>query len=158
VRHRYRRLRAPDNPDALADELHRRMARREAGELERLRQVCDLVGHDGCQTAMLAAHFGEGLESACGHCSGCQGAVDVAPARGAVDIPDNLREPLKALLEEKGEVLDTPRAVTRLLCGISSPRLSRARLGQHPLFGTLAEVPFAQVEAWLAGEPASRHT
>ena len=47
------------------------------------------------------------------------------------------------------QALDTPRAVTRLLCGVSSPRLSRARLGSHALFGALAEVPFAQVEAWV---------
>ena len=112
-------------------------------------------GAEGCHTVILAAHFGEVLDGPCGHCSGCQGGTDAAPARAAVDIPDKLREPLKALLAEKGEVLDTDRAITRLLCGISSPRLSRARLGQHPLFGALAEVPFARVEAqvaeWLGG-------
>lgn len=157
VRHRYRRLRAPEDAGRLAAELHERMARREAGELERLRQVCNLVGTEGCHTAILAAHFGEALDGPCGHCSGCREEGGGTPDRAAAYIPEHLRDALQALLAEKGNVLGTPRAITRMLCGISSPRLSRARLGSHELFGALAEVPFAQVEAWLAELDGQEH-
>jgi ATP-dependent DNA helicase RecQ len=49
------------------------------------------------------------------------------------------------LRREHPEALVDARALTRLLCGISSPRISRARLGRHALFGALAETPFAEV-------------
>jgi ATP-dependent DNA helicase RecQ len=45
-------------------------------------------------------------------------------------------------------------ALTRFLCGVSSPRLNRARLAAHPLFGQLAEVPFQQVLSWIKQQPA----
>jgi ATP-dependent DNA helicase RecQ len=149
TRLRYRCLRSPDDLDALAAELHRRMTKREEGELERLRQVCRLVEMEGCRTAMLAAHFGETLEAPCGHCSGCLGGLTELPSRTEGTISAELAGEITALLAEKEEVLDSPRAVARLLCGVSSPRLGRARLGNHKLFGALADVPFAQVMAWV---------
>ena len=148
VRHRYRRLRHPDDPDSLAADLHRRLTDREEAELGRLRQVVELAGLDGCRTAMLTAHFGEAMEAPCGHCSGCLDQAPGIPERQAPPIPGDLAETLAPLLEAQAEVLDSPRAVARFLCGISSPRLGRARLGGHELFGALAEVPFREVVAW----------
>ena len=52
-------------------------------------------------------------------------------------------------MAENGEVLVQPRSLTRFLCGIPSPRLGRARIGKHPLAGTLAQVPFRQVLEWV---------
>ena len=46
------------------------------------------------------------------------------------------------------DVLSTPRALARFLCGLSSPRLGRARLGKNPLFGVLEAAPFLDVLAW----------
>jgi len=67
VRHRYRRLQVPADPTVPADELYHYGQQREAAEIERLRQVVELAGRDGCRTAALAAHFGEHLEQPCGH-------------------------------------------------------------------------------------------
>ena len=50
-----------------------------------------------------------------------------------------------ALREQRGDVLREPRALTRFLCGLSSPRLSRNKLTSEPLFGALSDVPFAAV-------------
>jgi ATP-dependent DNA helicase RecQ len=50
-------------------------------------------------------------------------------------------------LQRKYEVLGDPILLTRFLCGIPSPALSKARLGSNPLFGALAEVPFGEVKA-----------
>ena len=72
VRHRYRVLMRPDDIDALVDKMVERTQRRERDELARLRQVVELIEYDGCQTAMLAEHFGEERD-ACGHCSWCLG-------------------------------------------------------------------------------------
>lgn len=151
VRHRYTRQRMPDDLGALAAALHERMTKREAGELQRLRQVCELAALEGCRTAMLAAHFGETLAAPCGHCSGCLEPAPPSPERGQARIPPGLAGELAPLLAEQAGVLGSTRAIARFLCGVTSPKLSRAKLSGHPRFGALAEVPFGQVVAW-AGE------
>jgi ATP-dependent DNA helicase RecQ len=46
---------------------------------------------------------------------------------------------------QHAEELQDPRAFARFLCGVSSPWLLRAKLQNDPLFGVLADVPFALV-------------
>jgi hypothetical protein len=43
------------------------------------------------------------------------------------------------------KALAGPRAFTRFLTGLSSPRQTRGKLKSHPLFGAFANVPFAEV-------------
>ena len=54
---------------------------------------------------------------------------------------------LPSLRAQHRIALATPRQVTRLLCGLSSPALSKAKLTRHALFGTLEIIPFARVLA-----------
>ena len=147
IRYRFQRLRLPEDLDDLATRLHQRMLRREAAEIGRLQEVLDLAGLDACQVAALAAHFGETLEQPCGHCSWCLNDRIAAPMpqRRAVAIDESTWQQVRTLRREHPEILSDPRAMTRFLCGVSSPRLSRARLQSHPLFGTLADVPFREV-------------
>ncbi len=140
VRQRYRRLRLPQDPDALADDLHRRTLEREAREVARLNQVMELAGHDGCQASRLGEHFGEPLAEPCGRCSWCRDGhrpARLLPRPQPVIDADVWRRAL-ALLRE-------PRALARFLCGLPSPRLSRSKLTSDPLFGALGHVPFAEV-------------
>ncbi len=148
VRHRYRRLTSPKSLDHLAATLHQRIMNREAGELGRLRQVRELATMEGCRHVKLADHFGERLAEPCGHCSGCRGEPLPLPATPTHAIPEALSAALEPLLDEKGDLFDSPRVLSRFLCGIASPRLSRAKLGGHRLFGSLAGIPFAQVMSW----------
>ncbi len=158
VRHRYRRLQAPADPTVPADELYHYGLQREAAEIERLRQVVELAGRDGCRTAALAAHFGEQLEQACGHCSWCRSGTSEIPERTTPGIPRDLRDQVDQLVSA-ASALDEPRSLARFLCGVPSPRLSRTKLGKqslgkHPLAGTLAHVPFREVMDWArAGRP-----
>ena len=150
VRLRYAVRRAPADIDALAAELHEQAIEREANEVGRLREVLDLIGHDGCQVSLLGAHFSEALDSPCGHCSWCRSGVatPLEPSAGEAselaNWPQLWAEAL-ALRDEHPEVLAHPRTLTQLLCGVPSPALSKARLGKHPLFGALSRVPFAEV-------------
>jgi ATP-dependent DNA helicase RecQ len=148
VRHRYRRLRKPKDLEHLVASMHQRMIKRETSELRRLQQVRRLASMEGCRHVKLASHFGERLDSPCGHCSGCRGEHLPLPPPSDASIPSDLDEALTPLLEEKRALFDSPRALSRFLCGISSPRLNRAKLGGHRLFGSLAQVPFAQVMVW----------
>ena len=147
VRQRYRRLRMPDDLETLAADLHRRTLEREKRELARLSQVVDLVRYDGCQVSQLGAHFGDPLAKPCGHCSWCLNGrqpAQLPPRPGHEITPAQWRDALHARTE-KPDLLAEPRALTRFLCGLMSPKLSRARLRSHPQFGIFADVPFADV-------------
>ena len=149
VRHRYRRLKQPQDLPALAGQLHQNALGREAAEIGRLQQVLELVGGDGCQSAALAAHFAERLEPPCGHCQWCRSGRSEIPERHTPVIPAGLWPQVAQAVTEHREVLGRSRSLARFLCGISSPRLGRARLGRHPLAGQLAEIPFRQVLEWV---------
>lgn len=158
VRQTYRLLKKPEELDALADDLFRRLTEREKREIERLQQVLALAGHDGCQVALLAGHFGERLEKCCGHCSWCVNGGRPArllprPERA---IDDATWRRAQSFAAEKPEVFGDPRALARFLCGLTSPRLSAARLGGNPLFGACSGVPFANVLERAMKEGASR--
>jgi ATP-dependent DNA helicase RecQ len=148
VRNRYRRLRLPADAQVLAHSLHAYNLQREGAEIERLLQVLALFDLDSCCAAALAAHFGETVEEPCGRCSGCAGEAATIPSRAERSMPVDLWSRLEPLLASGGPALATPRSVARFLCGLSSPRIGRARLGRDPLFGTLAETPFPTVLEW----------
>jgi ATP-dependent DNA helicase RecQ len=153
VRHRFRRLRQPESQGLLAADLHGRTLERERREIDRLRQVLDLAGHDGCQVARLGEHFGQALAGPCGYCTWClAGRKPTAiPPRPALPIPAEVWEKARALRSQRPELFGDARTLARLLCGLTSPRLSREKLGSHSLFGALQDVPFAEVLVRAAG-------
>jgi ATP-dependent DNA helicase RecQ len=146
VRLRYRRLKPPGDLSALARTLYQRTLAREAAELQRLHEVLDLAALNGCQVAKLAAHFGERREGACGHCSWCLSHRPASrPVRPAASIDEAVLRRAHALRREHPQIFTSPRSLARLLCGVTSPKTSRARLGSHALFGALSHVPFEKV-------------
>jgi ATP-dependent DNA helicase RecQ len=147
VRQRYRRLREPDSRAELVDSLQERAARREKAEIDRLGDVIGWVQLAECQVHALGRRFGDEEQTPCGHCSWCEGsgAPLVVPPRAAVDIPPGVIEQAAALRQEHPEPLSEPRALARFLCGVGSPRLTRARLTGHELFGRLRKVPFSEI-------------
>lgn len=135
-------------------ELNRRLVerftRREASDIDRLRQVLAFAQTDGCLTALLLNHFGDGSTARCGHCSWCLGDRNlILLPEEAVSLGENERTLLTALQQEKHAALQQPRQLARFLCGLSSPAASRAKLGKHPSFGALAHVPFRSVLEWV---------
>ena len=138
--------RPPDLAD-LSKTLHDRMLQRETREIARLNQVLELAGHDGCQVSRLSEHFGEPLAQPCGHCSWClngRTAARLLP-RPAVSIDEALWQQAAALRAQQPDPLANPRAFTRFLCGLTSPKLSRGKFTSLSLFGSLSHVPFAAV-------------
>ncbi|HJT31051.1 MAG TPA: RecQ family zinc-binding domain-containing protein, partial [Pirellulales bacterium] len=132
---------------ALAGSLFAQLEERETRDIARLNQVLELAGLDGCQVMRLCEHFGERRSKPCGHCTWClngQRPTPLPPRRQATIDEDTWRQ-AQALVRRNPEVLGEPRALARFLCGMTSPRLSAAKLGKDPLFGSLADVPFAKV-------------
>ncbi|HYH79715.1 MAG TPA: ATP-dependent DNA helicase RecQ [Longimicrobium sp.] len=153
---RLRFTRAESHPDAaaLAAELVERFARREEQETRRLRDVVELASRDACVTGALLAHFGEARAEPCGHCSWCEtrrpAVFPAPPAPQPIDAGVSAAE-VRALRQAHPEVFGAARQQARFLCGLTSPAVSRARLGRHPLFGALEDRRFAEVLAWCEG-------
>lgn len=139
-----------DDPQAMGDEFYDRLMQREKGEVSRLDDVFEVAKATQCQSAALAEHFGETLAEDCGRCSSCLG-------EGPFEIPNlptrtlgaSAVKAIEELCSENPDVLDSKRARTRFLCGLSSPRLIRARLTRHAYFGCCSEIPFADVMGQL---------
>jgi ATP-dependent DNA helicase RecQ len=147
-RQRYTRLRPREDGPALVALLLQRFQQREAQEVARVQEVLRLVTHEGCQSNALVAHFGQRRERPCGHCTWCRtGVARVLPApRPRPPLPAGLDvAAFRALASRHPEALGHPRQAARFLCGLSSPALSRAKLGNHKLFGALEDRPFAEV-------------
>jgi ATP-dependent DNA helicase RecQ len=156
ARQTYTRLREIDDCPGLVAELLRRFDEREKSDLARIREVLELATYEGCLTNALVSHFGEVRPDPCGHCGYCVTGRAVrfpataprAPLPGPI-MPADLAQ----IRAAHSEALAGPRQVARFLCGLSSPAISRARIGQHALFGALDAYPFSEVMAWVASLP-----
>lgn len=150
VRQGYRRLADPD-PRELLEDLAGRFVRREERDLERLDAMRRLVEHPGCTTRELLRWFGEDLPTDCGHCGSCLGhPPSPPPPEAGRALTEADRETVRRLQTAGHEALSHPRQQARFLCGLTSPAVSKARLGRHPAFGALADVPFRIVLAACA--------
>ena len=146
VRNRFTVLKQPPDTEELAQQLSDDALNREQREIQRLQEVVDWLSLNQCQTSALCARFDQALKEDCGHCSFCETSKPVVLneppcSRVSADV-------LKAavtLQTTEPDVLAMPGDVTRVLCGISSPAISKARLARHELFGCCAEIPFATV-------------
>ena len=94
----------------------------------------------------LCEHFDSPLETPCGHCSWCNNERAVTlPERTVRSVTPDVWGQATGLRMEHPNVMSHPVVLTRFLCGVTSPAISRAKLGSHPLFGKLSRVPFQEV-------------
>jgi ATP-dependent DNA helicase RecQ len=146
--HGYRWLRKIDQPKLLADDLTERLNQREQSEIARLDDVFQLAFAESCQSEHLSSHFGESLPRPCGHCSACVGdGPFVIPPVGKRSIGTAAKTYIDRLAHEYPDHFVTARDRARFLCGLSTPRLVRAKLTRDPNFGICETVPFANVLA-----------
>ena len=150
VRAAYRRLAGDVDADALIDEMNARFADRERRDGERLDSVLDLVGKNDCLAMQLANYFGDQMMAPCGSCSVCLGEHRplLEPRRKSIGPIE--RKQIDALVAMNSPALRSPRQIARLLCGITSPATTRARLTKNVAFGALSDVPFADVLSFVA--------
>jgi ATP-dependent DNA helicase RecQ len=141
-------LRRPDDRAALITSLVQRFETLEEREIARLQEVVDFIEGDGCHTARLVGYFGDRLERPCGHCTFCRTGrrAHLKPAMPPASFPSAAE--VRALRAESPKALAEPRSVARFLCGLTSPAITRSKLGRHPLYGVLAEADFREVLEW----------
>jgi ATP-dependent DNA helicase RecQ len=147
LRQGYRVRNRPTDLDGLKKKLVERFRVRERNDIGRVAQVVALTGHTGCVVRHLLQHFGEDLPQDCGHCDNCLGQRPIRMDETG-ETPSSLRVDravLAELRQKHPEALRAPRQCARFLCGLTSPRLTRAKLTRHPLFGSLGKDPFPRV-------------
>jgi ATP-dependent DNA helicase RecQ len=145
IRLGYRIVERPASAAGLAADLSRRFQEREERDITRIHDVIELARHEGCITRRLLDYFGESRKD-CGHCARCEGIpLPEMPARPPAQPNTVPQDELAKLRREGSGALDRPRQLARFLCGITSPAVTRAKLGKHPRFGVYAAIPFRDV-------------
>jgi ATP-dependent DNA helicase RecQ len=146
VRQGYRVMRAPGDLTPTWRDLCERFANREKSDLQRSAAVIALLSDKGCLVRRLLGYFGEDHGRDCGHCGPCAGepAVKLVRPLPLLDLPATSLAKLRA---QHPGALRATRQVTRFLCGIAAPALTKAKLTRHPDFGSASHIPFAHVAA-----------
>ncbi len=146
-RQAYRMKKEPGEIRLLMEAMAASFQEKEASDLKRLEQMLALSSTRVCLTKTLLRHFGEKMESDCGHCDRCLGKTPKKLKRKKARKTTTAElEAMKALFDARHAALGTPRQMARFLCGMSSPASTRARLYRLDEYGMLADMPFREVE------------
>jgi len=131
---------------------------KESSEVARIQAVLDLFASNTCLSQRLASYFGDRqAPQRCGHCSVCWGQ----PAQWPAPTP---RPPLAGMnfmalcgawmahYQSVQGAAPSAELLTRFLCGISTPLLTRLKARSFGGFAALEEYPYAAVRAWVQGQ------
>ncbi len=154
IRHSFERLIGEFDVEALVAGLLDKFAARETAEIKRIGDVLKLVECAKCQTNALVGYFGEKRAEPCGHCGFClsQKVAQLPPETARAPIENIVsRDELGDLRAQHPDALGSPRQLARFLCGLSSPALSKAKLGKHSLWAKLDSYRFGEVLSWCEG-------
>jgi ATP-dependent DNA helicase RecQ len=124
---------------------------REAHEIQRIKSMIQFFESNACLSARLARYFGETLDrTSCGHCSFCaSGQARIKhstplPPLSSIDF-STITNDFMTAGPDKASVLN----LTKFLCGIHTPVLTRLKVKSSPGFGALGRYPFQEVKEWI---------
>ena len=137
--------------DKLTDSLHRLFLDKQQSEIDRIQAMMAFFESRDCLSNSLAGYFGDHqLGRPCGHCSVCQGnPATLAQSRRPAPLAEQDFAALTAALFAKlpDNISDT--LITRFLCGITTPQLTRIKARQLPGHNRLADYRYGEVQAWV---------
>ncbi|KAI7087367.1 hypothetical protein KC356_g4204 [Hortaea werneckii] len=131
-----------EEKDQIINDVYADLESREGQDLDRIDDVVSLLTGTMCFARALAEHFGDSLpegKAECGECTWCETHIPrhmnkPAPRRFNVGLFDQV---LRIIPDR-----DDPRYLARVAFGIGSPRVTAARLGRHPVFGSMEDHDF----------------
>ena len=132
----------PAEKQKIIDALYKELEVREQQDLERMKEVMNLVTGSACFARTLAEHFGDALSDGrqeCGHCTWCEKHKAVEKVSSPKREWDS-----KAFFRVLGAVpdRDDPRFLARVAFGINSPRVTQSKLGKDGVFGSMNDHNF----------------
>ncbi len=134
---------------------------KERSEVTRIHAMLDFLASAQCLSQRLAAYFGDDQAPLqCGHCSVCRGQVAQLPA--AAPLPpldgqdfDALCAAVMARHQTQQKTPISAESLTRFLCGIASPLLTRLKARSLAGHAALQDYPYAQVRGWVQARQLS---
>ncbi len=137
--------------DQVAEKMYRLFQAKERQEIQRIQNLIEFFESSSCISLKLARYFGEEItKDRCCHCSFCK--TGPAVMNRTIDLPPlstlKFSELAGDFIEKTGERVSV-LAVTKYLCGISSPALIRLKARTLSHFGCLEKYPFLQVKQWV---------
>ncbi len=149
-RSQYTRLKTMTDVETLASKLFARLEQRESQDLGRLHSVVALFENPECYAKQLARYFGDLSDHDCGQCSACLKIKITLPTAPTPPKPESLitRAEILEVTTAHPQIFTEARETTKFLCGLSSPKFTKAKLSKHALFGKLEQIPFLTVLDW----------
>ncbi|CAK4034757.1 ATP-dependent DNA helicase [Lecanosticta acicola] len=128
--------------DDILNALYKDLEVREMQAMERMKEVMDLITDEACLSRSLAQHFGDRLPddaSECGHCTWCETrtAVEKVEPRKREWNSGAFSKILEAVPDR-----DDARYLARIAFGISSPRVTAAKLSKSAVLGSMEDQDF----------------
>ena len=147
--------RVPDtqfNVRQQAAQMHELFRQKEDSEIKRIACMLAFLESDQCLSYTLASYFADdNAPQQCGHCSVCRGEVAELPK--GEPLPEISTGTLKAWCDPfLSACPDTPplAAVTRFLCGMTSPLNTKIKARQMSGFAKLEAYPYRQIQSRLS--------
>ncbi len=137
--------------EAVTKKMHTLFQKKETHEIQRIHNMIQLFESRACISRKLADYFGEDIKTKhCGHCSFCKtGAAVLHHTTELKSLLDfNFDQLTVDFIQAVGEQY-TPINLTKFLCGIYAPVLSRLKVKKMPYFGALERYPFKDVKNWI---------
>ncbi|MCK6262565.1 RecQ family ATP-dependent DNA helicase [Vibrio sp. ZSDE26] len=128
------------------DKLDLLFKNKEKAETVRLTEMIGFFESDTCLSHRLAHYFSDhNAPQACGHCSACRGIIASLPQQ--VNPPIDLSQliPWIEEFENAGSKSLTHEALTRMLCGITTPLSTKLKAKKMGGFARLEQYPFSEV-------------
>ncbi|MGF1719856.1 RecQ family ATP-dependent DNA helicase [Vibrio kyushuensis] len=132
----------------VVDKLFQLFKNKESAETGRLEEMISFFESDRCLSARLAHYFSDhNAPPACSHCSVCQGNVALLPQEknNHIDLTE-VNQWITEFSAPSSKIL-SEEALTRMLCGITTPLSTKLKAKKMAGFGKLEQLPFGQVLA-----------
>ena len=126
--------------------MHAYFEKSEKESMARIQDVIRLMTAKACISRGLAKYFGDEdsvAKEGCGHCSFCINKTPVSFDQSKMLSRKGRITAAKVIAVLAAvEARDDPRFLAKVAFGISSPRIALAKLGKHPVFGSMDNCDF----------------
>lgn len=138
--------------ESMTEKLYALFKNKQEYEINRIHLVLRFLQSSPCLSFNLARYFGEKMpEGGCGKCSVCCNGRPSVLER-TKELPSLSGQDKLDLLARAAEFLDqeaTPASLTRFLCGVNSPILTKLKASKSTAFGQLQDYSFDLVLEWV---------
>ena len=130
----------------LVDTLNELFAQKEASEINRIHTMIEFFQSKQCLSHALASYFADNhAPKECKHCSVCEGRIARLPGQELPPMDTRqIANWIQAYRQASGNALSS-KALSRFLCGITTPLSTRLKASKMEGFGKLELYPFAEV-------------